>query len=141
MGKCTQVFPCGHTCTRTCHPTTHEGLKCEVELSNTCAECGHETVYKCGDGAPSRCEAPRVLELPNCPHSAIRCYQSREREQPNFKCEMECGVVFESCSHTCREACWKCFHRHRKPKQQAKAKCQETGCAKKDKRAARKKRR
>lgn len=91
-GGCTQqckaTLSCGHPCTYTCHPFSHDFVRCHYDCK-TILECGHPCIVLCGEPCvcrlcPKTTEPPKITATPP-PQSSSRSsqsWQSFAKEEP-----------------------------------------------------------
>lgn len=102
---CDKTLPCGHLCTRRCHPDDikHENQKCEVQCTKVLTRCQHVCQRKCHEPCGS-CTIPKSLLL-SCGHTIeTTCGRSEEKD---LKCRTIISTIEKPlCKHIVPLQCW-----------------------------------
>ncbi|KAL4624352.1 NFX1-type zinc finger-containing protein 1-like [Arapaima gigas] len=99
---CDFRLPCGHVCTRACHPydADHKKFECLKACPKVLCKLEH------------RCPAPCYQKCPNCPYLVKKVIPSCQHEQQvpchqdpsSFICQEPCRKML-SCGHPCVSVC------------------------------------
>lgn len=103
---CKFRLPCGHSCTRVCHPedSDHTLYKCQKDCSTeVCSEHQTKCSKKCHLGEVCLlCPVEVEKKIPKCGHQQlVPCGISVE----TFKCQKKCWNYLP-CRHLCPGKCW-----------------------------------
>ena len=103
---CKFRLPCGHSCTRVCHPedSDHALYKCQKDCSTeVCSEHQTKCSKKCHFGEVCLlCPVEVEKKIPKCGHQQlVPCGISVE----TFKCQKKCWNYLP-CRHLCPGKCW-----------------------------------
>ena len=103
---CKFRLPCGHSCTRVCHPddSDHALYKCQKDCSTeVCSEHQTKCSKKCHLGEVCLlCPVEVEKKIPKCGHQQlVPCGISVE----TFKCQKKCWNYLP-CRHLCPGKCW-----------------------------------
>ncbi|KAG7455458.1 hypothetical protein MATL_G00256890 [Megalops atlanticus] len=102
MLPCDFRLPCGHVCTRLCHPSDaeHKEFKCAKPCAKTLCEDSHQCPKKCWQECGD-CQAPVAKTIPKCGHEQeVPC----SVDPKNFLCRVPCDKTL-ACGHMCVRAC------------------------------------
>ena len=94
---CSATLPCGHPCSRFCHPFSHDQVLCMRPCEHFFPECGHRCLKRCHQECLS-CEIPVVRTL----HCGHECSMLCSDDPP--PCNHPITVVLP-CSHSVTTLC------------------------------------
>jgi len=103
MLDCGYRLPCGHVCTKKCHPTDrlHEEYVCHKPCRKIlCDNEDHRCLKRCFELC-GMCEYMVEKTVPRCGHvQKMKCHIEPE----NFECRDPCRKTLP-CGHTCQDVC------------------------------------
>jgi len=101
---CGHEFPCGHTCSLTCHaPSLHERAGCHKPCPRIHDVCGHPCTKLCGQQCGD-CTFPlQTFTLP-CGHEATKTCSATE-EVETTPCSALLDTIQLSCGHWVEQRC------------------------------------
>ncbi|KAJ3021022.1 hypothetical protein HKX48_009341 [Thoreauomyces humboldtii] len=103
---CKATLPCGHACTRACHPDDleHKGFKCKARCPRLMSPCGHPCTKLCSSDC-GKCDVLVDIRLENCGHVATQeqCWKTGDQEA--IQCREAKDIRHPVCGHTVRLTC------------------------------------
>jgi len=102
MLDCGYRLPCGHVCTRKCHPTDRQHVEyvCRRQCTKILCEHGHQCLKRCFEVC-GQCQYMVEKKVPSCGHvQKMRCHVEPEK----FTCQDPC-IKLLPCDHLCQEVC------------------------------------